>query len=210
MIAAIASIFFANDVLAYFARMAQGVNLPIHYMILGFSAFCVTMVYTSTISLSIEGKRFWIMKSLPVAPTTVTDAKIAFNILLGSAPTLVAVPLFAFGFGFGFIDAVTMILALIGLSVMTSSLGALVNLRFPKFNFLHEVELVKQSLAALVGVFGGFAILATAGFALWGLAKFVPWQAGLSILGVIALMIGLLLRLRADRVAERLFIRLGP
>ncbi|MCK7484376.1 MAG: hypothetical protein MZU97_01575 [Bacillus subtilis] len=34
-------------------------------IVIGFAAFCIAMVYTPAVSLSLEGKAFWIVKSLP-------------------------------------------------------------------------------------------------------------------------------------------------
>jgi len=209
LVAAVASLFFADKVLALFTDLAEGAELPTPFLVLGFVGFCVGMVYTSAVSLSIEGKKLWIVKSLPVAPPTVMDAKLAFNVLLGSLPAAVALPLFAIGFGIPFLDAAAMLCAVFGFSLLTSAVGSIVNLRFPKFSFHNEVEVVKQSLAALIGVFGGFGVIAAEGFALYGLSRIMPWQAGLLVLGIVSAAAAYGVRLRVIRLAENLFIKLG-
>ncbi|MDP3130721.1 MAG: hypothetical protein Q8N15_05235, partial [Bacillota bacterium] len=52
IVLAIASLFFADRVLAFLFEMTEGVVVPVHFLILGFIAFAVSMVYTSAISLS--------------------------------------------------------------------------------------------------------------------------------------------------------------
>ena len=50
------------------------------------------------------------------------------------------------------------------LAILLSIFFLYLNLFFPRFDYHHEVEVVKQSLAALLAVFGGFAWM---GLCLW-------------------------------------------
>ncbi|MFA5006463.1 MAG: hypothetical protein WC509_03220 [Candidatus Izemoplasmatales bacterium] len=207
VVASVASLFFADKVMAFLTDMTEGAVIPTNFMIFGFIAFAVGMVYTSAVSLSIEGKRLWIVKSLPVSPSTVIDAKLWFNVLLGSIPGVFALVLFAISFAIPPLDAAAMAAGVLAFSFLTSAIGSIVNLRFPKFQFHHEVEVVKQSLGALIGVFGGFGVAIAAGFAIYGLGRVMPWQAAVVVVALLAAGIGYALRLRALRLAENLFIR---
>ena len=46
---------------------------------------------------------------------------------------------------------------------LMSFLDAVFNLYIPKFDFKNDVEIVKQSASAMLGIFGGFAMLALNG-----------------------------------------------
>ncbi|NTW37931.1 MAG: Flp pilus assembly complex ATPase component TadA, partial [Syntrophobacteraceae bacterium] len=66
----------------------------------------------------------------------------------------------------------------------------------------HEVEVVKQSIGALIGVFGGFGVSLAAGFAVFGLTRVMDWQYALLLTAVLTAIAGYGVRLRALRLAE--------
>ncbi len=207
-LAAIASLFFGDSLLVYLAASFGGATIPIHFILLGFIGFVMSMIYTSAISLSIEGKKFWILRSAPIAPSTVIDAKMAFNVLLGSIPACFAVPLFAIAFALPILDAIAILLFAVAFSCLVSATGSIINLKFPRFDFQSEVEIVKQSLGALIGVFGGFGLVALEGFGLYLLGIVMPWQLAAVILTAVTGALAFGVRELALRMAENLFIRM--
>ncbi|MFA5466472.1 MAG: hypothetical protein WC251_01360, partial [Candidatus Izemoplasmatales bacterium] len=114
---------------------------------------------TSAISLSLEGKSFWIVKSLPIKPQSIMLAKLIFNILLGFPFAVLAILLMGIAFEINVFSLMTMIGVALSISLSTSAIGSFINLHFPKFEFMNETEVVKQSVGALIGVFAGFGIL---------------------------------------------------
>ncbi len=207
LVVAIASLFFADKVEAYLGQIVAA-GIPSVLLILIIVCFCVGMVYTSAVSLSIEGKRFWIVRSLPIAATTVMDAKLVFNILLGTVPALVAIPLFGIAFAFPVLDVFVMIILVVAFSILTSTIGSLINLRFPKFDFINEIEVVKQSLGAMISIFSTFGLMALEGFALTAMMNVMVWQYGVLLLAVVDLAIAFGLHLVIVRFAESLFIKM--
>lgn len=205
VLAALASLIFRDQILTFLAQELGGV-IPVHYLLLGFLGFTLSMIYTTAISLSLEGKKFWILKSSPVSPSTVMDAKMAFNVLLAMVPTLLAVPLFAIGLGLGILDAFVILLEAFAFVGLTTVVGALVNLRFPRFEFSSETEIVKQSLGAMIGVFGGFGIVVAEGFAFISLSAWMDWKLALLIVAVLTALAAWALRRLVLRMAENLFI----
>ena len=122
--------------------------------------FCIAMTYTPAISLSLEGKNIWIIKSLPLAATKIVVSKIAFNLLLVLPVSVLALILFNVAFGFNWLLTLVLIIWGVAFGVLTSLFGAMLNLLFPKINFSNEIEVIKQSVASLFAVFGGFALIA--------------------------------------------------
>ncbi len=116
LVGSFASLFFADKVEAFLLQMVAS-GIPLVLLILIVVCFCVGMVYTSAVSLSIEGKRFWIVRSMPVAATTVMDAKLVFNVLLGSIPALVAIPLFGIAFAIPVLDVFVMVIGVTAFSI---------------------------------------------------------------------------------------------
>jgi ABC-2 type transport system permease protein len=146
---------FRNEVL----MVLELPDLPIEWVVLIFFGLSISTVYTPAISLSLEGSNFSVLKSLPINGKTVMLSKVVFNIVLILIPLLMA----------WFILSMTNIMSLVSLSfigfnavlftVLMSLINGLINLAFPKFEFQNEVEVVKQSLGALLGVFSGFGVM---------------------------------------------------
>ena len=45
------------------------------------------------------------------------------------------------------------------LSVLTALLGVVVNLRFPRFDYLNETAVIKQSMSTMICMFGSMAVV---------------------------------------------------
>lgn len=202
LLASIASLFFGDDLIAFMSGSAGGVAVPVPYLLLGFLGFVLSMIYTSAISLSIEGGKFWILKSAPIAPATIIDAKMMFNVLLGSIPLAIAVPLFTVAFALPVLDGAAILFMALSFSFLISAAGSIINLKFPRFDFKNEVEIVKQSLGALFGVFGGFGLVVVEGLGLFLLAKVLPWQVAVAILAAATAAAAYGVRALALRIAE--------
>ena len=134
------------------------------WLIVAIIGFALSTVYTPAVSLSLEGKNINLLKSLPIQSWTMIQSKIYFNLVLTLpiivVSTLIGTILFQ-------IEIPTMILLmsmLIMFEILLSVFFMYLNLWFPRFDFHQEVEVVKQSLASLVAVFGGFSFL---GALLW-------------------------------------------
>jgi ABC-2 type transport system permease protein len=207
VILGIASLFVRDQVITFLSEAGLAGFRP-ELMLLGFQGFCLATVYTSAISLSLEGKNFWIMKSIPVEPLTVVTAKTAFNILLGWSAAFVSTLLFTIAFRFSIGVFFLMIFVAASFSLLISVMGSLINLRFPKFDFISDVEVVKQSVGALFGIFGGFGLALADGFAFYGLNQLLPFGWSLFLVGGINLLLTWGLWLLLQRVTENLFMKL--
>lgn len=158
MVTSIASLFYQKD-LEQILGEAMGAELPLEVMIIALIGFAVSMTYTPAISLSLEGKNFWILKSLPIQPKTIMYSKILFNMLLIVPIALISIVLFGISLSLPLINQLIMMVLVILFALVISFFDAIVNLYTPKFDYMNEVEVVKQSAGALLGVFGGFALM---------------------------------------------------
>jgi ABC-2 type transport system permease protein len=206
-IGAIASLIFKADLVPYLT-MAIGLELPIASLILLVAGFCVSMVYTTAISLSLEGKNFWVLRSLPISPKTIMQAKLAFNIILCLPLAIVSIGLLSISLEIEFWTMIVMMLAISSLSFVTSSMGSVINLYLPKFDFLNDTEIVKQNMAALVGVFGGFGIIAADAFLYYGLDIIFSPEISLLLVAVVNSILGCGFYLWMNRSCENLFIKM--
>jgi len=170
LVASVASLFYSEGLISLLKEMA-GVGLAIEPLLLILIAFCLSMVYTPAISLSLEGKNLWIVKSLPIEPKVIMTSKIVFNLILMMPAGIMSVLLFGISFKIGLLNQFILLILVIAFSLLISYFTAVVNLLVPRFNYKNEVEIVKQSLGALFGVFGGFFWIALLGVCYYFLSK---------------------------------------
>jgi ABC-2 type transport system permease protein len=204
LVLGVASFFFKADIEGFLVQMME-VDMPLEPLLLILFGFSIVMTYTPAISLSLEGKNFWILKSLPIEPRTIMISKIIFNGILIVPIALISVVMLGFNLSIQPLSIFVMMYVIVSLSLLSSLINAYVNLFMPKFDFQNEVEVVKQSIASLVGVFGGFAIIVTFGFAYYFMNNVMPMQATLFIIGTIMAMISFVLYIYLKPVSEKQF-----
>ncbi len=158
--------------------------------------FTVGLTCTTACSISLEGRSFWILQTLPVPPRVIFSAKLLTNLTLTVPAVLLAVPVACVRVGFG--AAQTLALLLLGLScaVFSALLGLSVNLKHAKFDWVTPVSVIKQSfpvfitvlncmipaiaLAILGGLLGTYALWAVLGLSAVYLAVSVALWSWLS------------------------------
>ncbi len=165
LVMSIASLFYRSEIEDILAQMiGSGVNgLGIEILILAVISFCISMTMTPAISLSLEGKNFWILKSLPIKAETIVFSKILFNLILCVPIAIISIFMFGISIGFSAVNQLLLIGLVIVFAILISTFDAIVNLYVPKFDFVNETEVVKQSAGAILGIFGGFSFIAING-----------------------------------------------
>ncbi len=170
------------------ASLPANVDVPGLLPFVFAGVFCI--MTTTCTSISLEGKQFWVVKSLPIPTKALLDSKILLNLsillpcyLLSLAALAIATrPDFLQLLGLMFIPASIMLFSVV--------FGITVNLKFHSFHWEKEETVVKQSLPAALGGFAGFFLSAALGFAVF----LVPAQYAALLKG---LMCGVLLGLTA-------------
>lgn len=203
----IASIFFAEDIQGFLGEMI-GLGIDFEAIVLIFIGFCISMTYSTAISLSLEGKHFWILKSLPIAPKTVMQGKMAFNLALTVPPALIAILTVSYSLQIPALRVLLMILVSVSLSLVITALGSIINLYVPKFEYRNPAEVVKQSAGALFGLFGAWIILFTNGLVYYFLIDAVSFEMTLLIISAIDLAIFTGFMWLVNQKAESIFIKL--
>jgi ABC-2 type transport system permease protein len=201
-----ASIFFKTDILSMFEMIPEGEDF-IELSILSLFGFSIAMSYSPSISLSIEGKHFWILKASPVSPLKIMVSKAMFNVLLILFPGIFGLILFAFVFEFGIGFTLTSLVLTVVFALFTSLFGSLINLYLPKFDFINEVEVIKQSAAALVAVFSGFAFIVLAGFLLVWLNNYMMIELSLLIVSLIFIVLTTSLSIFLKKKVDAVFLK---
>lgn len=116
-------------------------------------AFC-TMT-PSAVSLSMEGRQWWIAKSLPLSSKVILDAKLLMNLLLDLPFYLFSELLLIAALRPDVVQLVWLV-AIPAVQILFSCVfGLAVNLQVPLLQWDSEVAVVKQSASAMFGGLGG-------------------------------------------------------
>ena len=114
---------------------------------------CLTSITSSSISL--EGSRINILKSLPVSTKTILKSKILNSILITIPFLIIGDIIAACSFKFSLIDIISSFLISIILPIFVAVFGLIVNLKYPKMNASSDTEVVKQSASSMISTLSG-------------------------------------------------------
>lgn len=121
------------------------------------------MMNTTCVSISLEGKNWWIINSLPLSTGSILDAKVLMNLLLILPFYLVSESMLLLALRPGPMEMVWLLLIPAVAILFSCVFGITVNLHFPVFTWESEVSVVKQSASSVLGGMGG--VLLTVVFA---------------------------------------------
>ena len=135
-------------------------------------AAVLATICTTAVSVSMEGKTLWILKSSPLPPRVLFGAKAAFNLTLSLPCAAVCAGLLAFAVGLAPAPAVCIALFWCSVCCFVAVGGLWVNLFFPKLDCPNDTLIVKQSMSAFLGIFGGMLAVG---------AAYLPYWAGIAL-----------------------------
>lgn len=107
---------------------------------------------TTASSISLEGRALWLSKSLPVETKQIFLSKIGLNLIVLLPTFMLAGLLVAIRLQFSVLQVATVWLVSLIVGIFVSLLGLLVNLLFPKLDWVSEVQVVKQSLSVILSM----------------------------------------------------------
>ena len=122
--------------------------------------FCVMSVSCS--SISIEGKNWWLAKSLPIAAKELLQAKLLFNLLLLTPFYVLSQVILLFTVRANLAGRLLLLICPAVLIVFSVVFGLFINLCFPKFKWESDMEVVKQSAACGISILGMFVAIVPA------------------------------------------------
>lgn len=123
--------------------------------------FCVMTLTASSVSM--EGKNWWIVRTMPLSAKDILGAKILFNLIFVAPFYALMEIILLFTVNAGPLERLWLILVP-GLAILYSVLlGMMCNLKFPKFNWENETEVVKQGAATGLSMLGVLPLILFAG-----------------------------------------------
>lgn len=145
----IATLFLGEEVIATIFKVeaAKGV-MPLFVIVM--VCGILSLSCTTNSSISLEGKKLWILKSSPIKTIEIFKAKIMMNLLLILPSVIIADIVFTFSMNLSLSQLIWLIVISILYSFIVPILGIIINLYFPNFNWVSEMSVVKQSASVMI------------------------------------------------------------
>jgi len=130
----------------------ENINVSIFQLIFILILFISFLSNTTSSTISIEGKNFWILKSLPVEYKSMLLSKILLNLLIIIPIVFISIIIFGFTLNLSIIEVLLLLLFTTLFALVSSLFGLIINLKFPKMDAINDIQIVKQSLSVLITV----------------------------------------------------------
>ena len=101
-------------------------------------------------SVSLEGKNFWILRSMPVPTREILMAKLKLQLVACLPAVIVTVIAYAYAFGLDIAGTAWLLFVSVLANVLFALLGLVINLKFPKLDAISDTAAVKQSASVVV------------------------------------------------------------
>ncbi len=139
---------------------------PLPFDIVELIPFALSAVFslmtTTSCSISMEGKEWWIVKSLPLKTKTILNSKILLNLSVFAPFYIVSEILLILAVKPAPLDMLWMLAIPAIMIVFACVFGITANLAFPVFNWENETAVVKQGLSVLLSMLGAILVLISA------------------------------------------------
>lgn len=156
------------------------------------AAGVLSMMPVTATTISMEGKNWWIAKSLPLSVKNILDGKILMNLLLILPFYVLSELLLMIALRPGAWELLWLVLIPAVMILFSCVYGITVNLHFPVLEWESEVRIVKQSASAMLGGMGGFILTFLCALAVGSAPSeyAVYWKAGIcaAVLAVTAVL----------------------
>lgn len=112
--------------------------------------FFTGMVATTTFSPSLEGRNYWIIKSLPIEMKSVYQGKMAFNMYLFVPAALFATLCLCISAGVPAVDTLLYLIQAAAMCASSTTWGCVCGVRYLRLDWENEIEVIKQSAAVAI------------------------------------------------------------
>ena len=130
--------------------------------------FLASTALISASSISLEGKSIWLLKTLPVKAATILASKVMFHWLVLGPFFLILSLTIVIMFGASLWQSILFLILPQLIIILFGQAGLIANLYWPRFDYLNETAVVKQSVSVIVAMVASFVFsgLLIAGYAL--------------------------------------------
>jgi ABC-2 type transport system permease protein len=135
-------------------------NLPVGVLAILMLSAINSFNFVSAPSISLEGKNLWISLSLPVDSSAVLLSKARMHMVVCIPATLLSAVALIFLMGLNAAEAALLLIVPVVFALFQAYFGVVVNLLFPKFDWINEITPIKQGISSLLAMFAGMGAVA--------------------------------------------------
>ncbi len=156
-------------------------------------AFASLLTCITATMISLEGKAFNILKTLPISGRKVLTTKVLAAMLLIVPVTLLGCLVMMIRFQFGILDAILVLIGVIVMPLVTELIGILINLKYPRFDADNDTVVVKQSASVMMATFLGLGMVLLTSSLIFTTIFLTGQTSGLAIIDATYIAVALLL-----------------
>lgn len=186
VLAAGVMLFEGDKLLVMLRDVSPGLTAILPVLWCAVISLCCAMNDVSAPSISLEGKTLWILKAQPVPVMDIFFAKSLTNLIVSAPGIVVAAVVGAIVMPFGVADILLLLLVPALVCVFSGMLGVCVNLLCPRFDWVNETAVIKQSASVLIALLAGIILSAPPFVIAFVLALFASLVSAIS--GTLALV----------------------
>ncbi len=126
-------------------------------------AFMIITCCTTSVSISLEGKNLWLIQSLPVSGGDVLMSKLLVNLTLTVPTSLIIGIGGGLALSLSLVNILLLTLFQLSYSLMSASVGLMINLKNHNFEWSTDAVVVKQSAASGLSILAGMLMVIVPG-----------------------------------------------
>lgn len=156
-------------------------------------AFTSLLTFITAPMISLEGKAFNMLKSLPISGVKIVMAKVLSAMILIVPVTAIGSLMMAVRFQFGIIDVLLILIAAVTMPLATELIGILIDLKYARFDADNDAVIVRQSASVMVSTFTGLGMVLLTVSMVFGMVFLAGQTAGLIMIDAVFVIISLFL-----------------
>lgn len=118
----------------------------------------ISITCTTCVSLSLEGKNLWILKTLPLLDEEIYKSKILFNLTLQVPSVLIAAICLNIHFTMPIISRIMVFLTPLAFALFSTEFGMFMNIKMPNYDWTSEVTLIRRGTPTICLVAGSLLV----------------------------------------------------
>lgn len=156
-------------------------------------AFASLMTFITATMISLEGKAFNMLKSMPISGKKVIVTKVLAAMLLIVPVTALGSIVMCLRFQVGVVEGILVLVAVVAIPLVTELIGILIDLKYARFDAETDAVVVKQSAGVMVATFLGLGMVLFTISLTFALVFFTGQVAGLLMMDAIFIIVAFFL-----------------
>ena len=187
MFASVATLLYDKATLFKLIEIQEGM-VSVYAVLVLLVGFVISMSSTTACSISIEGKNFWILKTMPIKTEDIFISKVLLHMLIVIPLSLISIVILGLAFELAILQILSVCILAILINITTSLLGIIANLKYPRLDFPSYTHVVKQSISTFIGIMLPLAMF----FVLVGIYAVLKMPIDTYVLIVCALLLAII------------------